>query len=160
MTPTLTGSPVRPMKEVPKEESHGKPVHGVYSPSCGYPVGVFWNSGGCSSLWAHELGHNRHFEHAASAPMMTGAAGQHDNQLNEIATFHADEMAGNKNWDRACLMSYVEQCVSDGTSTGGKRVKTYDEDVDVPCFCFKCVLWNRGWNVIGFPNPDGKLKDL
>jgi hypothetical protein len=127
-------------------------VDGFNAPSCGFPVGAFWNVTGDASLWAHEIGHNRHYEHSADAPQKPGARTQHDNALNP--TFSPPENAVNAGWDRACLMSYVTQA-TDSTGTC-----TYNDERDMPCFCYKCVLRNRGWRVTAVPVPAGDLKDV
>lgn len=131
-----------------------KSIPGLPSPSCGFPLGVFWNFAGDASLWAHEIGHNRHYEHSADAPVNPDgkARDYHDSATNPFIT-HADEKAENKGWDRACLMSYV----SDVADT--KSSPTYDGERDLPCFCFKCVLKNRGWKLDAVPMPKGDLQD-
>ena len=132
------------------------PLIGTNSPSCGFPIGVFWNFVGSSSLWAHELGHNRHYEHAADAMQnpLNKATAEHDSEPNSVATFHTDEAADNKRWDRACLMTYILQVRE---PVGGNE--TYDDQRDMPCFCFKCVLKNRGWRITALPIPKGDLRD-
>jgi len=129
---------------------------GTNSPSCGFPLGVFWNFVGSSSLWAHELGHNRHYEHAGDA--MQNASNkttlEHDSADNPLATFHTHEHPDNKRWDRACLMTYILQAAETDTGTS-----TYDDERDMPCFCFKCVLKNRGWRITALPIPEGDLCD-
>jgi hypothetical protein len=129
-----------------------KTYEGTPSPSCGFPVGVFWTFIGDTTLWAHEIGHNRHYEHAADAQQKAGARTGHDKEDNAFI-IHGDEKAENKGWDRACLMSYVGQ-VADTKGT-----PTYDKVRDLPCFCFKCVLKNRGWALDGLDSPPGDLQD-
>jgi hypothetical protein len=132
-----------------------KAIPGLPSPSCGFPLGVFWNFAGDATLWAHEMGHNRHYEHSADAMQdpRNSARPQHDKEDNALIT-HGDEKPDNKGWDRACLMSYVSQ-VKDT-----KNKATYDKERDAPCFCFKCVLKNRGWRVGALPTPKGDLQDV
>ena len=128
-------------------------INGVPSPSCGFPVGVFWNFAGDGSLWAHELGHNRHYEHAADAPGKGDCRDQHDNIANALIT-HGTEDPKNTGWDRTCLMSYISS-VLDTTGTS-----SYGNERDLACFCFKCVLRNRGWNLVALPVPQGDLQDV
>lgn len=148
-----------------------KSAPGVPSPSCGFPGGVFWNVVGDATLWGHELGHNRHYEHSADAPQIGASPQQpgftarpeHDNAENPYLIKDIDEdikealkksiIIGpekdeNKGWDRACLMSYVTQ------------KKTFKPARDLCSFCFKCALKNRGWKVAGLPTPEGDLQDV
>lgn len=141
-----------------------KTANGLPSPSCGFPGGVFWNCFGDANLWAHEIGHNRHYEHAADAPQVGAhaqdpgftARPEHDNVENPYLitdlkldpTTFAKEKNENKGWDRACLMSYITQKA------------TFKDARDLPCFCFKCALKNRGWKVDGLPAPKGDLQDV
>ncbi len=125
---------------------------GLNTPSCGFPVGVFWNFLGTADLWAHEIGHNRHFEHAAEAFGLPDRDIMHDNAVNPLP--RVGDIAENERWDRACLMSYI-------TGLG-----TYDAagaGSDKPCFCFKCVLRNRGWRLQALgaqvPVPPGAVHD-
>jgi hypothetical protein len=135
----------------------GVTVSGVPSPSCGFPIGVFWNFSGTSSLWAHELGHNRHYEHAADAMQNPArkATLEHDSAVNTTATFHVKEKDDNKRWDRACLMSYILSV----KANQWPLVSTYNERRDMPCFCFKCVLKNRGWRITALTIPSSDLRD-
>ena len=131
-----------------------KAVNGTPSPSCGFPGGVFWNFLGDATLWAHELGHNRHYEHSADAMQdkSNSARPQHDNIENPLVP--TTEEDDNRGWDRACLMSYI-------SSVKGKDKKSsYQPARDLPCFCYKCALKNRGWKVAGLPAPKGDLQDV
>jgi hypothetical protein len=138
-----------------------KTIHGLPSPSCGFPGGVFWNFVGDAYLWGHEIGHNRHLEHSADAPQKGVSPQQkgftarphHDNAENSLPSL-ANEANENKGWDRACLMSYINQVVDKNDA------ETYDPARDLPCFCFKCALKNRGWKVAGLPTPKGDLQDV
>ena len=141
-----------PVSFGPDSKRGTKPTPGVPSPSCGFPIGVFWNVIGDATLWAHELGHNRHYEHAADAPSKKARV-EHDDMANDLFTSSA-EKDDNKGWDRACLMSYISQ-VYDTLDQ-----PTYDDKRDIPAFCFKCVLKNRGWRVHGLPVPKGDLQDV
>ena len=146
-------------KEKP-ERSHSqkegsKTIHGLPSPSCGFPGGVFWNFIGDAYLWGHEIGHNRHLEHSADAPQIPvfSARPHHDNVENPLIG-NPDEKDENKGWDRACLMSYI-------TLVRDKNwVETHDAARDLPSLCFKCALKNRGWKVAGLPAPKGDLQDV
>ncbi len=99
--------------------------------------------------WAHELGHNRHLEHAAGAPGWKDARtfGNVYDLHDHTANTHDDEVMNDKkpekrNWDRCCAMSY-------------NRTETL-------CFCGKCVLKGRGWDITELPDkalPGPKVKD-
>jgi hypothetical protein len=135
----------------PDSKRGSRPTPGVPSPSCGFPIGVFWNITGDANLWAHELGHNRHYEHSADAPSKS-ARPEHDDEVNDLLA--STEKDADRGWDRACLMSYVTQ-VQDKT-----RTASYDNQRDIAAFCFKCVLKNRGWRVGGLQSPKGDLQDV
>jgi len=126
--------------------------HGLNTPSCGFPVGVFWNFLGTSDLWAHELGHNRHYEHAADAFGLVDRRNSHDNRGND-AFVGTNEKAENSAWDRCCLMSYITD-VLDSTNAS-----SYNQANDMPCLCFKCVLRNRGWRLVPVVNPPSDVED-
>ena len=96
--------------------------------------------------WAHEVGHHRHLEHAADAPV-GGLADQqrrdrlHDYETNTTAAgFQISTAALNQRWDRCCVMSYVHLLK-------GKGDLAADPNLDRTCFCGKCVLRNAGWKV-------------
>ena len=117
----------------------GTPTPGMPSSSLGNPVGVAINFVGDAELWGHEVGHCRHHEHAGGAPPPGDPNQEHDSTNNTTVNW-ADPAINetnpvNQNWDRACLMTYANQ------------LKTYDNVKDKRCFCFKCVLKNRGWKL-------------
>jgi hypothetical protein len=92
--------------------------------------------------WTHEIGHNRHFEHAAGEGGNKPA--QHDSVNNTAdVALQADAGIGAdwKRWDRVCTMSY----------TTSRQVGAAGGD-DRQQFCGKCLLRNRGWRVEGLPN--------
>jgi hypothetical protein len=91
--------------------------------------------------WAHEMGHHRHMEHAASADGRQDD--QHDSEENTLpaANFDAAEKALNKRWDRCCVMSYVNTDA------------VFDNAVDRPYFCGRCVLKSAGWKVEAIEDP-------
>jgi hypothetical protein len=98
-------------------------------------------------LWAHEMGHHRHMEHAATAPGAVTAL--HDAQDNThvggwtaIDPKSAAE-ASRKRWDRRCAMSYAD--------TWNPMETTY--------FCGKCILRSRGWKVTGLSGPGPGVGD-
>jgi len=127
-------------------------IQGLNSPACGFPIGVFWNFLGVSELWAHELGHNRHYEHAADAFGLKDRRDQHDRQDNP-AYGSSNEKDENKGWDRSCLMSYIPKVQNT------LNVRSYDEDKDKPCLCYKCALRNRGWRLKPLTDPPSDVKD-
>ena len=94
-----------------------------------------------AGTWAHEVGHHRQFEHAATAPgaqYSTGPSPQnnlHDSEVNNVNWPAPHVSTGDERWDRDCQMSY----------TNGEAL----------CFCGKCLLRNRGWLVqgLGYPGP-------
>jgi outer membrane protein OmpA-like peptidoglycan-associated protein len=131
------------------------PYDGIPLPAVGVSMGATWlfTSGG-ASVWAHELGHHRHLEHAQANPSSTtrpapgGKVAQHDSVVNPdpalparpTATFDDGSSAADKDrcWDRNCIMSY----------TNGHLY-----------FCGKCIMKNRGWAVEQLANPGGGLHD-
>jgi hypothetical protein len=127
--------------ELLQYQSGGVPTPGLPSSSLGNPVGVALNFLGDTDLWGHEMAHCRHYEHAGNAPLsITGDPGnEHDRVVNTIVNW-ADPAINetdpvNQNWDRACLMTYVTD------------LPNYDVARDMPCFCYRCVLKNRGWKL-------------
>ena len=131
----------------------GVPIPGLPAPSIGHVVGVSLCFLGDTDLWGHELGHCRYFQHAGNAPGRAEA--QHDCTGNLAANwgdpFARETSESNQKWDRTCLMSYVTD------------LSSYDDYKDMPCFCFKCVLKNRGWKLndatVPVPSPPGDLQD-
>ena len=116
-------------------------------PSLGNPLGISLNSDAGHELWAHELGHNRYMEHSGNAP---GAnVNQHDTNPNQHANFAAinETEAVAKNWDRACLMTYVS------------HLATYQPARDKQYMCGKCLLKVRGWQVQALALPAGNVHD-
>jgi hypothetical protein len=125
---------------------------GLNTPSCGFPIGVFWNFLGTADLWAHELGHNRHYEHAADAFGLPDRWNYHYHQPNS-AFIGRQEKAENTCWDRSCLMSYI------GDVLDSLDASSYDQANDIACLCFKCVLRNRGWRLDPVANPPSGVTD-
>lgn len=113
----------------------------------GLGLGSTWLFDGGWDLWAHEMGHHRHFEHAATAPGATPP--MHDSAPNTAAAplpYLPSELGPprarnpqNANWDRRCVMTYTQ--TDPGAGTGR-------------CFCGKCLLRHRGWKVTGIANMD------
>ena len=94
--------------------------------------------------WTHEVGHHRHLEHAAKAPVgdrHTEKDRLHDSQRNTGVNWSAAGVPDvlNRRWDRCCIMSYVDSSTGYDDPSGGGVDHTY--------FCGKCVLRNRGWKV-------------
>jgi hypothetical protein len=108
---------------------------------CGLAGGGIWLPDSFTPWeWAHEVGHNRHLEHAADAPVGGRGAEKdklHDSEVNTLpgANFVVGDTAPNKRWDRCCVMSYVDSSPK------------YDNTIDLTYFCGKCVLRNAGWKV-------------
>jgi hypothetical protein len=117
---------------------------GVFLAAIGLAVGSSWLFPGGGDLWAHEIGHHKHLEHASSAP---GAqTTQHDSVRNPNVLGATAEIEGQTNvdelaWDRRCLMSYND-------SDGGSLL-----------FCGKCVMRNRGWKYGSVPNLTGDVNE-
>ena len=128
-------------------------------PACGLAMGATWLFlTGNADIWAHELGHHRHLQHAQAWPGVAGSATAHDlgrsKTINGVkhkcgaapgaqekqhdpvvnpalaAEPAADPVHPNKDrcWDRMCMMSYERQPLY---------------------FCGRCLLKNRGWRVEG-----------
>jgi len=93
-------------------------------------------------VWAHEVGHHRHLEHApANRGSVAQAPGAKANQHDGAANPHqaAAPQPHQRNWDRYCIMSY------------DRSAPQY--------FCGKCLLRNRGWTVETIADPAGNLED-
>lgn len=113
-------------------------------PSIGNPIGVSFDKHAGYELWGHELGHNRYMEHAVNAGGANDA--QHDAVANPVFNGTA-EPAVSARWDRTCLMAYTNQ------------IAGYDAAKDKQCFCYKCVLKQRGWKLAGVPAPVAGTQD-
>jgi hypothetical protein len=100
-------------------------------------------------LWAHEIGHNRNMLHAGNAPGgdTTVYRKQHDTRRHNANPYKNDKQKTARDWDRVCLMTYADQ------------LETYNDDTDITCMCFKCVLKNRGWKVEKLALPPSDLHD-
>lgn len=148
----------------------GRRYSSIPLPAVGVSMGATWlfTTGG-PDVWAHELGHHRHLEHAQANPGSTGSAtnhplgrsvkvagvwhrcgaapgakaDQHDTVVNPniVGVAANDPIHPDKDrcWDRNCVMSY-----------------THGEPL---FFCGKCLMKNRGWKVEDLPNPAGNVKD-
>jgi hypothetical protein len=134
------------------------PAVGLQTTSAGFPAGVSWDVNGDTDLWAHEFAHNRYYEHAG------GSAGRPPNDPN-LTHDSVDNLAEwpnqgdhrnvagnnigapnfNRTWDRSCLMSYITDVGL--TNPDPSYQETFDRNRDRPCFCYKCVLKNRGWKL-------------
>lgn len=124
-------------------------TEGFPLPAVGIALGATWlfTSHVSPETWAHELGHHRHFEHAASAP---GAQYQstnpyrnlelHDSETNTTPNWAALGVTdlAEQRWDKHCIMSY-------------ENVKLY--------FCGKCQLRNRGWKIQTLGYPGAKVRE-
>jgi len=113
-------------------------------PAVGTPLAATWlftNSD--DATWAHEVGHHRHLEHAASAPIGSRTAERrrlHDTEANSHETWAAGVAPLDRQWDRCCIMSY--------TSSSEHLY-----------FCGKCILRNRGWKVESLAHPGSGVTD-
>lgn len=123
------GNPTALVQTASAKSIHPGLNAGLPLPAVGGPLGVgFVFEGDDLANWAHEIGHHRHMEHAASAPGAKTA--QHDSQPNPNITDPATKVE-DRNWDSACVMGYGDKLF----------------------FCGKCVLKNRGWKVEGIALP-------
>lgn len=120
-------------------------------PAVGAALGATWLfTSSDAETWTHEVGHHRHFEHAANGPGFKVALhDSEDNTATPTASFETlwwsdashkpsastaiQHREAAENWDRRCIMSY--------TSDGDQY------------FCGKCALRNRGWKVEGLGAP-------
>lgn len=112
---------------------------GLPLPAVGVALGATWLfTSSDAETWAHEVGHHKHLEHAASAPGAVDA--QHDSESNSTQNWVSlgKTDAKDQHWDTKCMMSY--------------------ENAPDLCFCGRCVLRNRGWKLagLGFPGADVK----
>jgi hypothetical protein len=115
--------------------------NGILLAAIGLAQGSSWLFPGDGDLWAHEIGHHKHLQHASSAP---GAqTSQHDSGRNRNIPRAAPAIEGNTSlevmWDRRCLMSYNDR-------DGGGLV-----------FCGKCVMRNRGWKYGHVQSPENDV---
>ena len=137
----------------------GVPAVGLQTTSAGFPAGVSWDVNGDTDLWAHELAHNRYYEHAGgSAARPAGDLNLTHDSVDNLAAwpnpgdhiYAGGTVAGGRNfnrtWDRACLMSYITDVVITNPDAGS-YAEVFDTNRDRPCFCYKCVLKNRGWKL-------------
>ena len=105
-----------------------------------------------ADVWAHEVGHNRHFEHASANPNPGSPPpggyklAQHDSRRNTVDPApHPNHPGGATNrhkdhgWDLNCTMSY--------------------NDTEPQFFCGKCILKNRGWAIQRLANPASTVTD-
>jgi len=117
---------------------------GLPLPAVGIALGATWLfTTSDADTWAHEVGHHRHAEHAASAP---GARpDSHDSSANTTRNWVTLGVADadKQQWDRNCVMSYSSSEYPGGTDH----------------FCGRCILKNRGWKVTGLGFPDGDLAE-
>ena len=102
---------------------------GVFLAAIGLANGASWLFPEGGDLWAHEIGHHKHMQHASSAP--GPQVTQHDSGRNAKVPADAKKINGSValelGWDRRCLMSYN------------------DRDGGHVLFCGKCVFRIRGW---------------
>lgn len=119
-------------------------LHPLYFPAVGGGLGAAFLFDSDADVWAHEMGHHRHLEHAQAYPSqrnpLTTAPGaknqQHDSEPNPGIIGRPARDSG---WDSKCLMSY----------NSGPGLT----------FCGKCVMKMRGWKVEGLVNPAGAVHD-
>jgi hypothetical protein len=107
-------------------------------PAAGTPLAATWLfTTSDEETWVHEVGHHRHLEHAASAPLDGRAPFRqklHDAEQNTHEAWPAGTSPLDQDWDRCCIMSYTSS-----------TEKLY--------FCGKCVLRMRGWKVEDLGHP-------
>jgi hypothetical protein len=111
-------------------------------PAVGSLCGATWLfTSGEAIVWAHEMGHHRHLEHAANAPGFKDT--QHDHRNNPAIA--VGDAAKEQQWDLHCMMN--------GYSTTDHP----EREFDFPCG--KCLLKQRGWKVEGLPLPASGVTD-
>ncbi len=155
------------------------PYRSVPLPACGLAMGATWLFRTANSeVWAHELGHHKHLEHAVANPGGTspntahnlgdswwnagagrwdscGAApgakpAQHDSQLNTRLWAIAGTTAPGTGWD--------DPIHPDKDFRWDKYcIMSYEREPMY--FCGKCILKIRGWRVEGLTNPGGGVTD-
>jgi hypothetical protein len=117
-----------------QDQNLGVPyASGLPLPAVGVALGATWLfTSSDAETWAHEVGHHKHLEHAASGPGATDNL--HDSENNPSAAGAANP--ADRHWDAKCIMSYASN--------------------PNLCFCGRCLLRNRGWKVtgLGFPGTD------
>jgi hypothetical protein len=132
-----SGSGVKPAKT-------GQAQTSLLLPAVGVGMGATWVfTSGNGDVWAHEMGHHRHLEHAQSNPGQTSPApgaknAHHDSQTNTHHAFAVATIPRERCWDLLCIMSYNHSA---------------------QYFCGKCALKMRGWKVEGLANAAGGLHD-
>lgn len=111
-------------------------------PAVGVALGACWLFDTREpAVWAHEIGHHRHLQHAQGSNTADPAPGavtsQHDSAANPhlASAPHPHQRC----WDRYCIMSYDRSQPQQ--------------------FCGKCLLRNRGWAVETITPPAGNLED-
>ncbi len=156
---TKTDTDTLENKDCPKcvggkfQKSNKQTRSNIPLPAVGVSMGSTWlfTSGG-ADVWAHEMGHHRHLQHAVAnisfkngkkTPKEKEAPGgqpdQHDHETNPAFKGKKGENKNSRGWDRCCIMSY-----------------NFTEPL---FFCGKCLMKNRGWAVEKIENPDGSKKD-
>ncbi|MGC8792278.1 MAG: hypothetical protein ACP5U2_02675 [Bryobacteraceae bacterium] len=111
-------------------------------PAVGVALGACWLfTPREAAVWAHEIGHHRHLEHARGRQGPQPAPGAKPNQHDVAVNPHHQTQAHahNRGWNRFCIMSYDRSSPQ--------------------AFCGKCLLRNRGWAVESMPCPQGNLED-
>lgn len=89
--------------------------------------------------WTHEIGHNRHLQHAGGEGGFQVA--QHDSTPNTHDGRISAQPPKKSQWDRVCTMTYQDS----------RLAGPFGDDRQQ--FCGKCVLKGRGWKVENLPDP-------
>lgn len=135
---SLGTPPPRPTKRLGPMRS----FEGLSVPAVGVVCGATWLfTSGEPIVWAHEMGHHRHMEHAANAPGAKDDQHDHEDNANIAVGGNTTE----RQWDLRCMMN--------GYATADHPGREHDFP------CGKCVLKNRGWKVEGLGRPAGNITD-
>jgi hypothetical protein len=116
----------------------------------GYELGAVWIP--CKQkevdAWIHEVGHQRHLVHAASAQGANPIL--HDSESNDLLLQMPGKAvpanAADRGWDQQCVMSYA-------------GIGYEYPEANKKYMCGKCLLHQRGWKVEKLGKPGPKVKE-
>jgi peptidoglycan hydrolase-like protein with peptidoglycan-binding domain len=141
-------------------------------PAVGVSMGATWLfTSGAADVWAHEMGHHRHLEHAQSRPGSSGQNAHLAHDLGRGAIVGGVEVkcgaapgAKLSQHDSEGNPAHAGVAALDATHPDKDRgwdrscIMSYNHD-DPLYFCGKCILKNRGWAVEHIANPAGNVHD-